>query len=171
LLRIHCFRIVLRFESKYPIGEMCHILGVSYSSYYKWKLRQQKPDRDLQLIELITDRYEKSKKSAGYRQLTLQLYTHHGLVVNHKAVYRIMKKLGIQSVARCRRRYVRYSDTIHRYENALNRNLKQSALIKSGLQILLIFRQNREPFIFLLSRIYIVASLLDIKWVRSKAYT
>lgn len=124
MLRIHCFRIVLRFESKYPIGEMCHVLGVSYSSYYKWKLRQQKPDRDLQLIELITDRYEKSQKSAGYRQLTLQLYTHHGLVVNHKAVYRIMKKLGIQSVARCRRRYVRYSDTIHRYENALNRNFK-----------------------------------------------
>lgn len=103
---------------------MCQLLGVSYSGYYKWRIRQQQADRDLLLIEKVQERYERSKKSAGYRQITLQLRKHYGLVVNHKAVYRIMKKLGIQSVSRRRRPYIHYSDAIHRYENTLNREFK-----------------------------------------------
>jgi hypothetical protein len=42
-------------------------------------------------MEKIRERYEASKNSAGYRQITLQLRNHYGLVVNHKAVYRIVK--------------------------------------------------------------------------------
>lgn len=103
---------------------MCELLGVSYSGYYKWRVRQQQTDRDLFLIEKIQERYERSRKSAGYRQITLQLRKHYGLVVNHKAVYRIMKKLGIQSVSRRKRPYIHYSDAIHRYANTLNREFK-----------------------------------------------
>lgn len=119
-----CYRVIFRFEDKYPLGEMCKALGVSYSGYYKWRRRQQQPDRDALLIQLIQSRYAASNNSAGYRQITLQLLKHHGVSVNHKAVYRIMKKLGIQSVARRRRPYTHYSDTIHRYENVLNRDFK-----------------------------------------------
>lgn len=119
-----CYRVILRFEGKYPLGEMCKVLGVSYSGYYKWRSRQQRPDRDTLLIQLIQDRYTASNNSAGYRQITLQISNHYGLSVNHKTVYRIMKKLGIQSVARRRRRYIHYSDAIHRYENILNRDFK-----------------------------------------------
>lgn len=103
---------------------MCKALGVSYSGYYKWRRRQQQPDRDALLVQLIQSRYAASNNSAGYRQITLQLLKQHGVAVNHKAVYRIMKKLGIQSVARRRRPYTHYSDTIHRYENVLNRDFK-----------------------------------------------
>lgn len=56
------------------------------------------------------------------RQITLQLRVHYGLVINHKAVYRIMKKLGLQSISRRRRAYVNYGEAIRRYENVLNRN-------------------------------------------------
>jgi len=119
-----CYRVIFRFEDKYPHGEMCKALGVSYSGYYKWRRRQQQPDRDDLLIQLIQSRYAASNNSAGYRQITLQLLKHYGVSVNHKAVYRIMKKLGIQSVARRRRPYTHYSDTIHRYENVLNRDFK-----------------------------------------------
>jgi len=119
-----CYRVIFRFEDKYPLGEMCKALGVSYSGYYKWRRRQQQPDRDALLIQLIQSRYAASNNSAGYRQITLQLLKQHGVSVNHKAVYRIMKKLGIQSVARRRRPYTHYSDTIHRYENVLNRDFK-----------------------------------------------
>lgn len=103
---------------------MCKALEVSYSGYYKWRKRQQQPDRDSWLMEMIQERYEASNNSAGYRQITLQLRIRYGLVVNHKAVYRIMKKMGIQSVARRRRPYTRYSDAIYRYENVLNRIFK-----------------------------------------------
>lgn len=119
-----CYRVIFRFEGKYLLGDMCRVFGVSYSGYYKWRKRQQIPDRDLKLSKLILERYQASKKSAGYRQITNQLATHYGLVANHKAVYRIMKKLGIQSVARRRRPYIHYSDVIHRYENVLNREFQ-----------------------------------------------
>lgn len=116
-----CYRVIFRFEDKYLLRDMCAVFGVSYSGYYKWKKRLQLPDRDERLSELILERYKASRRSAGYRQITDQLATHYGITANHKAVYRIMKKLGIQSVARRRRAYTHYSDVIHRYENALNR--------------------------------------------------
>lgn len=119
-----CYRVLFRFEDRYPLGEMCSLLGVSYSGYYKWRKRQQRPDRDDRLKALICEIYRASKNSAGYRQITLQLKNHYGLVVNHKAVYRIMRKLGLQSVSRRRRPYTYYSDVIHRYENVLNRDFK-----------------------------------------------
>lgn len=119
-----CYRIIFRFEGKYPLNEMCITLGVSYSGYYKWRIRQQETDPDLRLMKRIQERYKASKNSAGYRQITLQLRKHYGLVINHKAVYRIMKKLGIQSVARRRRSYTHYSEAIHRYENTLNREFR-----------------------------------------------
>lgn len=115
------YRVIFRFENRYPIGEMCKIFDVAYSGYYKWKKRQQEPDRDKQLMELIQERYEASNHSSGYRQITCQIRRMHGLVVNHKAVYRVMKKMGLQSVSRCKRAYARYSDSIYRYENVLNR--------------------------------------------------
>jgi len=119
-----CYRVIFRFDGKYPLGEMCKVLGVSYSGYYKWRKRQQRPDRDVRLAEMIGDIYRASNSSAGYRQITLQLMIHYGLVVNHKAVYRIMRKIGLQSVARRRRPYTHYSDAIHRYENVFNRDFR-----------------------------------------------
>lgn len=119
-----CYRVLFRFEGKYPLGEMCRTLGISYSGYYKWRKRQQQPDRDEILSEMIKQRFKSSNNSAGYRQITMQLKTHYGLVVNHKTVYRIMRKIGLQSVSRRPRPYTHYSDTIHRYENVLNRDFK-----------------------------------------------
>lgn len=116
------YRVIYRFEGRYILGNMCRVLGVSYSGYYKWRQRQQQPDRDAFLSEVIRERFRSSNNSAGYRQITMQLAVHYGLVVNHKAVYRIMRKLGIQSVSRQRRPYTHYSDAIHRYENILNRD-------------------------------------------------
>ncbi|MEG6586533.1 IS3 family transposase [Dendrosporobacter sp. 1207_IL3150] len=119
-----CYRTIFRFEGKYPLGEMCRFFKVSYSGYYKWRKRQQKPDRDTWGLNLIQERYKISNNSAGYRQITDQLRIHYGLRINHKAIYRITKKFGIQSVSRRLRPYIRYSDAVHRYENVLNRDFK-----------------------------------------------
>lgn len=62
-----CYRVLLRFEGKYPLGEMCRTLGISYSGYYKWRKRQQQPDRDEILSEMIKQRFKSSNNSAGYR--------------------------------------------------------------------------------------------------------
>jgi putative transposase len=121
------FRVICRFEGRHPIGKMCHLLGVTYVGYYKWRHKQAQPDKDEGLMELIRQRYEASKHSAGYRQITLQLRKKYGLTVNHKAVYRIMMRMGIQSVARRRRAYTHYSEAVHRYDNILNRDFISEA--------------------------------------------
>jgi putative transposase len=116
------YRVLLRFEGKYRIGEMCQVFDVGYSGYYKWRRRKQMPDRDAPLMELIQARYDASNQSAGYRQITCQIRKKFDLIVNHKAVYRVMKKMGLQSIARRRRPYMRYSESIYRYDNILNRD-------------------------------------------------
>jgi putative transposase len=121
------YRVIYRFEKIYPLGQMCRFFHVSYAGYYKWRRRQSQPDRDQCLMELIRERFEAAKQSAGYRQITLQLHKKYGLIVNHKAVYRIMRKMGIQSVARRARPYLRYCEVIHRYDNVLNRDFNCEA--------------------------------------------
>jgi ACT domain-containing protein len=47
-------------ELKYPVWLLCHIAGISRSSYYKYK---NKPlGKDTQIEELIIDIYNKSGK-------------------------------------------------------------------------------------------------------------
>jgi len=46
------YRIVAVFADKYPLKDLCRVLSVSYSGYYKWKRRQDLPDRDESLLEL-----------------------------------------------------------------------------------------------------------------------
>jgi len=48
------YRIVAGFADKYPLKDLCRVLSVSYSGYYKWKRRQDLPDRDESLLELIS---------------------------------------------------------------------------------------------------------------------
>lgn len=115
------YRIIAAYEGKFPLKDLCRILGVSYSGYYKWRRRRNAPDKDVTLSRLVLDIHGASKGSAGYRQVACQLKTKHGLCVNRKKVLRIMRKLGIQSVARRRRPYARFSETVHRYGNLLNR--------------------------------------------------
>jgi putative transposase len=116
------YRVIYRFEEQYSIGAMCQIFDVGYSGYYKWRKRKQMPDWDEWLMDLIQEFYEASNHSAGYRQITCQIRRKYHFVVNHKAVYRVMRKMGLQSIARCKRPYTRYSEAIYRYENLLNRD-------------------------------------------------
>lgn len=56
----------------------------------------------------------------GYRRMTVALHR-EGFVVNHKRVYRLMRKLGIQSVIRKKRRYFGKSGSTV-FPNLLERN-------------------------------------------------
>lgn len=47
-----------------------------------------------------------------------------GLVVNHKAILRIMNKYGLLSEVRRRRKYKKMGEHLHRYENLLNREFE-----------------------------------------------
>lgn len=101
---------------------MCKILEVSRSGYYDWLKRLDIPDKDEWLANAIRTCQEKSRKTYGYRRVRLWLVRNCGMVVNHKAILRVMNKYNLLSEVRRRRKYQHYSQCIHRYENILNRD-------------------------------------------------
>lgn len=101
---------------------MCHLFKVSRSGYYGWVARMDRVDKDKTTITMILEGYESSRKTYGYRRIKIWLFRKYGLIINGKAVLRIMRKIGISSVVRRRRKYTQYSNILHRYENLLNRD-------------------------------------------------
>ena len=75
-------------------------------------------------IGLVQEAYEASHKIYGYRRITLWLKQKHALVINPKAVLRLMNKLNIRSRARKRKMYKNLEEigVYHRYPNVLNRD-------------------------------------------------
>jgi transposase InsO family protein len=65
--------------------------------------------------------YQASHRTYGYRRITLHLQTKERIWINHKAVLRLMNKLGIRSVARKRRIFKKVAqlESSYRYPNLL----------------------------------------------------
>lgn len=81
-------------------------------------------DTDLGRIQLIQQAYQRSRRTYDYRRITDLVQREWGVRINHKAVLRLMRKLGIRSIARKRKVYRRLEDSPHdhRYPNVLNRD-------------------------------------------------
>jgi len=115
------YRVIHRFKDKYPITLMCEFFKVSRSGYYYWARNFEKDDKDKWMAELIAICQDKSRKTYGFRRVRIWLLREYGLIVNHKAVLRIMHKYNLLSEVRRRRKYQQYSKALHRYDNVLNR--------------------------------------------------
>ena len=102
---------------------MCAFFGVSRAAYYAWVKRVAGPDPDAGRKELIIKAYQASHRTYGYRRVTWWISQKCGVTINHKAVLRLMNRLGIRSVARKRRIY-KSSDlaSYHTYPNLLKRD-------------------------------------------------
>jgi len=74
-------------------------------------------------MEWVGEAYQASRRTYGYRRITLWIGKHKGKVINHKAVLRLMNKLNLHSIVRKRKPYKKAIDlgTYHRYDNLLNR--------------------------------------------------
>jgi putative transposase len=105
---------------------MCYFLGISRAAYYAWVNHLKQPDPDQARMELVQEAYQKSRRTCGYRRITLWLRKNKGIFINHKAVLRLMDKLNIHSVARKRKVHIRLNEleTYHRYRNVLKRDFK-----------------------------------------------
>jgi transposase InsO family protein len=108
---------------------MCKFFGVSRAAYYRWVKKQDKPDPDAERLQQVQAVYEASHHIYGYRRITIHLQDKQGLRINHKAVLRLMHKLGIRSVARQPNPYrkVEELDIYHRYDNVLQRDFAAQA--------------------------------------------
>lgn len=103
---------------------MCAFFGVSRAAYYEWQGKLEQGDRDQERMEQVQQAYEASHQVYGYRRIALWLRQERQIVMNHKAVLRLMNKLGIHSRARKRKMYRKLEDlgTYHTYPNVLNRD-------------------------------------------------
>lgn len=109
-------------KEKYSIALMCRFFEVSRSGYYAWRKRKDRPDRDVSIRLLIAQCQQEVKETYGYRRVRLWLLQKHGLVVNHKAVLRLMRKYGLLSAIRRPRPLYQRQQRMNIYENKLNRN-------------------------------------------------
>jgi transposase InsO family protein len=107
---------------------MCQFFGVSRAAYYVWVKRLEQSDPNTDRIQLIEEAYEKSHRTYGYRRIAMWISKNKGVVINRKAVLRLMNRLNIHSVARKRKIYKKVTElgTYHRYENILNREFTAS---------------------------------------------
>jgi putative transposase len=102
---------------------MCAFFGVSRAAYYAWVKRMDRADPDEPRLHLVQEAYEASHRTYGYRRIQIWLARQRGLRINHKAVFRLMQKLGIRSIARRRRPWrTGVAETEHRYPNRIERD-------------------------------------------------
>ncbi|WP_195513435.1 IS3 family transposase [Turicibacter sanguinis] len=74
-------------------------------------MKQENPDQELE--NLILSIFKENDENDGYRRIIDELH-HRGHQVNHKKVYRLMKKLGIICVkfSNKTRKYLSYKEKI-----------------------------------------------------------
>ena len=116
------YLVIYRQREKYPVATMCAFFEVSRSGYYDFVRRMDRPDRDKPLAIAIAQCQERSRKTYGYRRVHIWLRREYGLVMNPKTVLRVMRKYGLLSDIRRRRKYWQMGQQLHKYENLLNRN-------------------------------------------------
>ena len=130
-----------RYESKYlaikyfyennawSINWMCKHLEISRAAYYKW-LHREVPEQEkenLRIAELIKEYDERFHHILGYRRMTSWINHFNHTNYKPKRVHRIMKKLGIHSVIRKKKKKYASSTPEAIAENKLARDFYADA--------------------------------------------
>ena len=117
------YQVIYRHRTEYPISVMCQFFGVSRSGYYSYVSRMGQIEKDALLAEKLKEHQNRCHQTYGYRRMHLWLES-QGIHHNPKTVLRIMKKYGILSDIRRKRKWQNLGQQIHRYENLLNRQFR-----------------------------------------------
>jgi transposase InsO family protein len=109
---------------RYSVTALCAFFGVARAAYYAWVQRMDCADPDTERLQLVQEAYTASHRTYGYRRIQIWLARTRGVQLNHKAVLRLMRKLGIRSIARRRRHFssALAEASLHHYPNRLQRD-------------------------------------------------
>ena len=82
----------------YDVQDLCALMGVSRSGYYKWKKRE-KSDRDIKREEMIAlvDAIHAKHRSHGYRWTAAYIRLEYGYECSDNYIYKCYRYLGIKS--------------------------------------------------------------------------
>ena len=117
------YQVIYRHRTEYSISNMCQFFGVSRSGYYSYVKRLGLIEKDAPLAEIIKTHQIRCHQTYGYRRMHLWLKS-KGIHRNPKTVLKIMKKYGLLSEIRRKRKWQNLGQQIHRYENLLNRQFR-----------------------------------------------
>ena len=114
------YAVIYRHRKEYPVSVMCKFFGVSRSGYYNFVKCRGKPEADAELAKKIEECQNKTDKTYGYRRVWKWLKDRN-IERNPKTVLRVMKKYGLLSEIRRRRKWVNLGQQVHKYQNLLAR--------------------------------------------------
>lgn len=114
---------------KWSIEWMCKQLKISRAAYYKW-LHRETPEHELEnikLAELIKEYDDRFNHILGYRRMTSWINHFNHTNYSKNRVHRIMKKLGIHSIIRRKKKKYNTSTPETIAENKLSRDFYATA--------------------------------------------
>lgn len=83
---------------------------------------------DLEILELIKNVQNKTKKTYGYRRVGIAIENKFGIHINHKKLLRIMNKYSMLSRIRRKNIYRKTNEVMHRYDNLFNRDFNSNSI-------------------------------------------
>ena len=117
------YAVIYRHRYEYPISVMCKFFEVSRSGYYDFVKRLGRPEKDADLAKKIQICQDTTDKTYGYRRVWLWL-KRKDIHKNPKTILRVMKKYGLLSEIRRRRKWVNLGQQVHKYKNLLARQFR-----------------------------------------------
>ena len=121
----HLYRCIQEMHDEgYAIAEICDILDLNRSSYYKW-LRRTKSAREVENESLLHDIgmiYAEHNSTYGYRRIADEYNATHEKRYNLKRFYRLTHLVGLLAVIRRKRPAYQRSTPKVTAENILNRD-------------------------------------------------
>ena len=117
------YAVIYRHRNEYSVTVMCKFFAVSRSGYYDFVKRLGQAERDADLAEKIWKCQNTTDKTYGYRRVWKWLQREN-IKRNPKTVLRVMKKYGLLSEIRRRRKWVNLGQQVQKYENLLKRQFQ-----------------------------------------------
>ena len=117
------YAVIYRHRDEYPVSVMCRFFCVSRSGYYDFVKRLGKSESDIQLAEKIKECQNKVDKTYGYRRVWKWLEDRN-IKRDPKTILRVMKKFGLLSEIRRRRKWINLGQQKDKYENLLKRQFR-----------------------------------------------
>ena len=109
------YQVIYRHRNEYPVAVMCEFFEVSRSGYYDFVKRIGQPEHDAEIARQIQECQKQTDKTYGYRRVWKWLKDRK-IIRNPKTILRIMKKYGLLSEIRRKRKWVNrgsWTDTEH----------------------------------------------------------
>ena len=117
------YAVIHRHRHEYAVSVMCEFFEVSRSGYYDFVKRLGRSEQDAELAKRIEECQNMTYKTYGYRRVWKWLKDRN-IERNPKTVLRVMKKYGLLSEIRRRRKWINLGQQVHKYENLLKRQFR-----------------------------------------------